>query len=100
MIVYDDKDFGRYEMKVFFTSQMDEGGNLAYQYCDQEVSMLKFFQKEGMFFVSAPGNTKNYFLLNGSKIEGEVMLNHGDKLDLFSSGKSVVICTLQVVNLG
>jgi serine/threonine protein kinase len=100
MIVYDDKDFGRYEMKVFFTSQMDEGGNLAYQYCDQEVPMLKFFQKEGMFFISAPGNTKNYFLLNGSKIEGEVMLNHGDKLDLFSSGKSVVICTLQVVNIG
>jgi hypothetical protein len=99
-IVYDEKNFGRYEMKTFFASQMDEAGNLAYQYCDQEIPMLKFFLKDGVFWVSGPSNIKNHFLLNGKKVEAEVMLNNGDKFELFSTGKSAVICALEVVKLG
>lgn len=100
-IVYDDKDFGRYEMKTFFFGQMDDSGNMAYQYCDQEQPMLRFFLKDGWFHVLAPGATKNHFLLNGRKVEASgIILNDGDKLELFSTTKSRVICTLDVKKIG
>lgn len=90
MLIYNSKDIGRTDLKLFFRNVMDDAGNQIYKYCDSESPMF-FVEKQpsGQFTIYNNISTKNYFLLNGTKINDEkVTLKDGDKLSLYSSSKS------------
>ncbi len=93
MIIYSEKEIGRQDFKLFFSDITDKSGNPVHKYCDETQSMLKFTRDiEGNYCISAPNNTKNYFLLNSIRIGKEnIKLKLGDKLELFSTSKSEVV---------
>jgi len=98
-IVYKDQEFGRKELKTFFRELKDVEGNPAYKYCEADKPMLLFeTDVSGNIIVKSNGRTKNYFLLNDQKIESDKMIiKKKDKLDLFSSSKSKVIISFEII---
>lgn len=98
MIVYSSKEFGRKEVKDFYSDLYDGDGNPIYKYCDDTKPML-YFEKNtsNNYFVYAREGTKNYFLLNAERITSKkIQLNKGDKLTLYSSSKSKAIADFEI----
>jgi len=91
MIIYRSHEFGRADMKNFFGELIDNAGNSLYKYCDPHmVSFSK--EKDGFFYVFAPNETRNYFFLDGKRIDKEkVKINAGSKLELFSHASGKII---------
>ena len=97
-IIFSNKEFGRNELKTFFKEIMDDEGNPIYKYCDSDKSMLSFTKEsDGKYKVSAPYDTKNYFLLNEKKIDKEPLdIIFGDILQLYSTTKSKIVASFEI----
>lgn len=100
LIVYENKNFDRSTMKIFFKDILDSDGDPIYKYFDSEKPMLVFCKDSSAgFTVNAPEKTKNYFLLNDIRIEEKPMpVKTGDKLYLYSSSLSKIVGALEVSN--
>jgi len=97
-IIYGDKAWGRNDLKMFFREITDKDSDPVYKYCDNDKPMLQFSLKDdGSFEVSSPKDTKNHFLLNGTKISSATMpVKKGDKLELYSTGLLASVCTFAI----
>lgn len=98
MIVFGDREIGRRDLKLFFTDSNDKNGNSLHKYCDETLIMLKISKEsDGSFTISAPNETKNYFLLNSKKISNEKLkLSLGDKLELFGTTSGVIVGSFNI----
>jgi len=95
-IFYENRDFGRADFKKFFGSLTDDKGNSIHLYCDEDKPMLRFVLKNG-FFISAPGETKNYFMINGLRLgTSPVELHLNDRLELCSSAQSKPVALFEI----
>lgn len=98
MIVYNSREFGRKEVKDFYSDLADGDGNPLFKYCDDGTPML-YFQKNSTnnYFVYAQEGTKNYFVLNGERITSKkIQINKGDKLTLFGTSKSKAVADFEI----
>jgi serine/threonine protein kinase len=95
-IFFENRDFGRADFKRFFGNLLDEKSNSIHMYCDEAKTMLRFTLNK-TFFVSTPVTTKNYFLLNGTRLgPAPVELHLNDKLEFFSTAQSKTVAVFQV----
>jgi serine/threonine protein kinase len=98
MIIYGNKSFGRRELKLFFREITDDEGDPVYKYCDNDGAMLDFTKEEETFLVSAAGETRNYFLLNETRIRTSALaIAPGDTLVLYSAGRSKTVCSFEII---
>jgi serine/threonine protein kinase len=98
LIIYQDRDLDRMGMKIFFKDLMDKTGDPLYKYFDSDKPML-LFKKDGGggFTVCSPNKTKNYFLLNDTRIEEEKLgIKMGDKLNLYSTSLSKIVGSFEI----
>jgi len=93
LIIYGDKELFRRDFKVFFSTSTDNAGNPLYKYCEKDNPMLSFSTgSDDSIYISAPVETRNYFMLNNVQIKNEKLnIKSGDELQLFSAKRGGIV---------
>ena len=97
-IVEGNKQIGREIIRRFFLDLRDEDGDPVYKYCDPSLPMLEFvIGPDGQVSIAAPSATKNYFLLNGKRLDHvPVVLKQKSVLELLGSAKGRSVATFSL----
>lgn len=98
-IIYRTQEFGRKEIKNFFSEVRDDAGNGIYKYCEPDRAMLLFsLEDDGKIFVQAILSTKNYFLINSERISNtKIPINKRDTLVFVSSTSGSEIARFEII---
>ena len=88
---------GRRDFKYCFSTVTDSEGNPIYLYISHDAQALKVVLSEDKIAVCTPSPMTNSFKVNGKLVTDiPVVVNDGDKLELYSSRKSAVVATFVV----
>ena len=88
----------RRDFRLCFPETMDRDGNLVYLYVSHELTALKVVRDGDDLAICSPDDLANKFLLNGTALTAvPVRIHDGDKLELFSTKRSVVVAKFDVI---
>lgn len=99
MIMVPGMGYGRQHFKALFPRTTDEESNEIYKYLDKNYATLYLSQEGDELRLGCPSNgmAKNKILLNGKELPNTpVAIKNGDKVSIFSTGKSVEVVSLKI----
>lgn len=99
MIMVPGNGYGRQHFKELFSRTTDTDSNPVYMYLDKSYATLYLVQEKGELKIGCPSNgkAKNKIQLNGSDMsDTPETIKNGDKVSIFSTGKSEIIVTFNI----